>query len=226
MPFFIEVGTCDFDTLEKLAKNGWDGIMVEPVKEYMDKLPKFDNIHYENIAITDIKDDVDIHYINPNNITQEHDEWMKGISSINGSSGPLHINSHIDEFKDFLKLCNLTNKLNDTLAVAEMNKERIRIQCHYSVLTHFPCRGDSNSSRRAAWCPCEPSRPPRDAPLHPSGGDGSLELCQGRSSDRARAKCRPCPHVRRPVKSGCDARSYIRHRPREPPPRFRAPYIR
>ena len=76
MPFFIEVGTCDFDTLEKLAKNGWDGIMVEPVKEYMDKLPKFDNIHYENIAITDIDDDVDIHYINPNNITREDDEWM------------------------------------------------------------------------------------------------------------------------------------------------------
>ena len=31
MPFFIEVGTCDFDTLDQLARNGWSGIMVEPI---------------------------------------------------------------------------------------------------------------------------------------------------------------------------------------------------
>tara|TARA_B100000282_G_scaffold296704_1_gene279631 strand:- start:1974 stop:2531 length:558 start_codon:yes stop_codon:yes gene_type:complete len=113
MPFFIEVGTCDFDTLEKLAQNGWNGVMVEPVKEYMDKLPKFDNVYYENIAISDIKEDVEIHYINPNEITQEDDEWMKGISSINGSSGPLHFNNHIDRFKNCIKTSVKTMTLNE-----------------------------------------------------------------------------------------------------------------
>ena len=35
---FIEIGVCDFDTLESLEKNGWKGYYVEPVKEYADKL--------------------------------------------------------------------------------------------------------------------------------------------------------------------------------------------
>lgn len=138
MPFFIEVGTCDFDTLEKLAKNGWDGIMVEPVKVYMDKLPKFKHIHYENIAITDIEDDVDIHYINPNNITREDNEWMKGISSINGSSGPLHINSHIDEFKNCMKTTVKTMTLNglcEKYNVTEVDFLKIDTEGHdYRVL--------------------------------------------------------------------------------------------
>ncbi len=30
MKTFIEIGTCDFDTCQKLADNGWQGIMVEP----------------------------------------------------------------------------------------------------------------------------------------------------------------------------------------------------
>ena len=38
MQFFVEVGSCDFDTCEKLIKNDWDGIVIEPVKHYYDKL--------------------------------------------------------------------------------------------------------------------------------------------------------------------------------------------
>ena len=30
MKTFIEIGTCDFDTCQKLADNGWQGIMIEP----------------------------------------------------------------------------------------------------------------------------------------------------------------------------------------------------
>ena len=55
MSFFIEVGTCDFDTCEQLIKNDWDGIVIEPVKYYYDKLPKYPHIKYENIAISDEK---------------------------------------------------------------------------------------------------------------------------------------------------------------------------
>ena len=113
MPFFIEVGTCDFDTLDKLAKNGWKGIMVEPVKEYMDKLPKRNNIHYENIAISNIKENVDVHYINPEEIKNDSDLWMKGIGSINGDSGPLSFNKHIDTFKNCKKINVTTMTLNE-----------------------------------------------------------------------------------------------------------------
>ena len=113
MPFFIEVGTCDFDTLDKLATNGWKGIMVEPITEYIDKLPKHDNIHYENIAISNVKGNVDVHYIDPDKIKHEKDEWMKGISSINGASGPLDFNKHIERFRNCKKVNVETLTLNE-----------------------------------------------------------------------------------------------------------------
>ena len=53
MSFFIEVGACDFDTCEQLIHYGWKGIVIEPVKYYYDKLTKYPQIHYENIAISD-----------------------------------------------------------------------------------------------------------------------------------------------------------------------------
>ena len=35
---FVEIGVCDFDTLEPLLKNGWEGYFVEPIKKYADKI--------------------------------------------------------------------------------------------------------------------------------------------------------------------------------------------
>jgi len=37
---FIEIGTCDFDTLLPLCKNGWKGYFVEPIKKYADFIKK------------------------------------------------------------------------------------------------------------------------------------------------------------------------------------------
>lgn len=122
MPFFIEVGTCDFDTLHQLAINGWNGIMVEPVKEYIDKLPKHANIYYENIAISNIKDNVDIHYINPEEIIDKDDEWLKGISSINGATGPLSFNKHIDKFNNCKKINVKTMTLNELCEKYNINE--------------------------------------------------------------------------------------------------------
>ena len=102
MSFFIEVGSCDFDTCEKLIENGWNGIVIEPVKYYFDKLPKYSNIHYENLAINNQEGESEIHYIDPKIITEENDEWLKGISSLEGKTGPLSFegNSYIEHFKN------------------------------------------------------------------------------------------------------------------------------
>ena len=51
--FFVEVGSADFNTLLPLAKNGWNGIIVEPNTELINNLEVLDNVIYENIAITD-----------------------------------------------------------------------------------------------------------------------------------------------------------------------------
>jgi hypothetical protein len=49
--FFVEIGSCDFNTLNGLALKGWGGIIVEPVQKYFDKLEKHPGVQYINSAI-------------------------------------------------------------------------------------------------------------------------------------------------------------------------------
>tara|TARA_R100000278_G_scaffold94497_1_gene72152 strand:- start:11 stop:604 length:594 start_codon:yes stop_codon:yes gene_type:complete len=51
MKTFIEIGSCDFNTLNHLYYDGWRGIIVEPVKEYLDNLERHPSIEYVNMAI-------------------------------------------------------------------------------------------------------------------------------------------------------------------------------
>lgn len=110
MSIFVEVGTCDFDTCEKLIKNGWNGVVIEPVKYYFDKLPKYPNVKYENIAISNNVEETEIHYLDPNSIQKE---WMKGISSINGNTGPLSYKNNDFMKKNIIKQGVMTNTLNN-----------------------------------------------------------------------------------------------------------------
>ena len=36
---FVEIGVSDFNTLEQLLDNGWEGYFVEPVKRYANLFP-------------------------------------------------------------------------------------------------------------------------------------------------------------------------------------------
>lgn len=105
MSFFVEVGACDFDTCEQLIHNGWKGIVIEPVKHYYDKLTKYPQIHYENIAISDQEGESEIHFINPEHIVHENQQWLKGISSLEGATGPLSFeeNQTLTNFQTSLK---------------------------------------------------------------------------------------------------------------------------
>ena len=103
MPFFIEVGTCDFDTLEKLAQNGWEGIMIEPIKHYFDKLVRYPQIHYENIVISESNDEVEFQYIDPSLINTTDLNWLKGIGCINGNTGPMLINKNLSIYKNCIQ---------------------------------------------------------------------------------------------------------------------------
>ena len=38
MKTFVEIGVCDFNTLEPLLDNGWEGYFVEPIERYAKKL--------------------------------------------------------------------------------------------------------------------------------------------------------------------------------------------
>lgn len=51
MKTFIEIGSCDFNTLNYLGDLNWRGVIIEPIKKYLDNLPQKPNIHYLNYAI-------------------------------------------------------------------------------------------------------------------------------------------------------------------------------
>lgn len=50
MKTFVEIGSCDFDTLNYLGDKGWRGVIVEPIKERLDNLTKLANVTYLNVA--------------------------------------------------------------------------------------------------------------------------------------------------------------------------------
>ena len=54
MKTFLEIGSCDFETLSYLADLGWNGIMIEPIPKYFENLVSSSthpNIYYINAAI-------------------------------------------------------------------------------------------------------------------------------------------------------------------------------
>ena len=51
MKTFVEIGSCDFGTLNHLYYDGWRGVIVEPVKRYLDRLEQHPSIDYVNAAI-------------------------------------------------------------------------------------------------------------------------------------------------------------------------------
>ena len=67
---FVEIGVCDFDTLEPLLKNGWEGYFVEPIKKYADKITH----NMSNCAISSYNGAMKMY------LSKGTDEWSKGIS--------------------------------------------------------------------------------------------------------------------------------------------------
>ena len=87
---FVEIGVCDFDTLEPLQRNGWKGYYVEPVKEYADKLRG----DVTQCAISSYDGTIEF-YIS----RSDGEEWQRGISHAVEQKGTkileLHGNSHL-----------------------------------------------------------------------------------------------------------------------------------
>lgn len=62
---FIEIGTCDFDTLVEHCHDHAVGICVEPIKYYLDRLPNKPHVIKDNVAISfdNSESDIDIYHI-------------------------------------------------------------------------------------------------------------------------------------------------------------------
>jgi hypothetical protein len=94
---FIEIGTSDFDTLVASADEHAFGICVEPVKYYLDRLPRKPNVRYVCCAIADSEGpaETDVYWVHPDDIERlSLPYWLRGCNSI-GAPHPRHFDRDI-----------------------------------------------------------------------------------------------------------------------------------
>tara|TARA_A100001201_G_C4028881_1_gene182911 strand:+ start:89 stop:718 length:630 start_codon:yes stop_codon:yes gene_type:complete len=94
-PFFIEIGTADFDTYEGLAKQGYHGIFVEPVKQLLDNLERFEGCIYENNAITAEPRHCKVKYYDP----EWAEGWVRGVGNLDMDMNHFHSNPQWKEYE-------------------------------------------------------------------------------------------------------------------------------
>ncbi len=117
VPFFIEIGTADFNTYEGLAKLGWKGIFVEPVKPLLDNLERFEGCIYENNAITAEPRHCKVKFYDPNWAKG----WVRGVGSIDMEMNTFNLNPRWKEHERIQYLHTIT--LDDL--IKKHNVERI-----------------------------------------------------------------------------------------------------
>ena len=82
---FVEIGVSDFNTLEQLLDNGWEGYFVEPVKRYANKLREKGYNNVSECAISSYNGDLEMYQTIEQ--TEEEELWINGISHAVDQSG-------------------------------------------------------------------------------------------------------------------------------------------
>jgi FkbM family methyltransferase len=81
---FIEIGTSDFDTLIEESDDLKNGISIEPIKFYIDRLPNKKNVKKIQAAMSNEEGSIDIYYIEEEKILKNNlPWWVRGSNSIN-----------------------------------------------------------------------------------------------------------------------------------------------
>lgn len=86
---FVEIGTCFFDTLIEKADDTSLGISIEPIKEYLDKLPNKKNVKKLNFAIvadTDANEEktTEFYYVTREDCIKHNlDVYLTGCNTVN-----------------------------------------------------------------------------------------------------------------------------------------------
>lgn len=83
---FLEIGTCDYDSVVQTTFKNAIGIVVEPIKEYLDNLPDLPNVKKVNLAISPdgSEGNVDMYFLsNQAVIDNSIEPWLKGCASLN-----------------------------------------------------------------------------------------------------------------------------------------------
>jgi len=94
---FIEIGTCDFETLIEDCDDETVGISVEPLNYYLNNLPNKKNVKKINAAISidNSESEIDIYYIPEHKLKENNlPLGLKGCNKI-GTFHPHHIKRNI-----------------------------------------------------------------------------------------------------------------------------------
>jgi len=132
---FIEIGSCDFDTLNHLADYGWKGLIVEPIKKYLDNLPRKEGIEYVNVAIDKVDGKRMIQTWKEEQILRDSD--FKGMSGFNNL--PKNQRFLEDMEVDCLTISSLLKKY----PIPQIDFLKIDTEGHdFTVLRQFPFEGN------------------------------------------------------------------------------------
>lgn len=141
---FIEIGTCDYDTLLEQLGDEKTGISVEPIKDYLGKLPNKKNVIKVNAAISSEDKDIDLFYVPPENQIKYNIPFTKGWGTVekphkgHGDPAPLLKNGILKK----TKIKSLTFKtLCETYGVESVSWVKIDTEGHdcivvESILAH------------------------------------------------------------------------------------------
>ena len=99
---FVEIGVSDFNTLEKLVDNGWEGYFVEPVKRYANKLRTKGYTNVSECAISSYNGDLKMYQSKEQ--TDEDMLWINGISHAVDQKGTklLELENNTDYVEDII----------------------------------------------------------------------------------------------------------------------------
>lgn len=84
---FIEIGTSDFDTIiQRPVAVGLRGLSVDPVHEYLERLPDLPNVKKVCGGISKVGGKSHVHYIDPEVFSANPSlpKWLKGCNCIGG----------------------------------------------------------------------------------------------------------------------------------------------
>lgn len=81
---FIEIGCSDFETLIQGDCSNKNGVSIEPIKYYLDRLPSKENVKKLNWAISNYNGNIKVYYINEENMHKYNfPHWVRGCNSVN-----------------------------------------------------------------------------------------------------------------------------------------------
>jgi FkbM family methyltransferase len=115
MKTFLEIGSCDFNTLRDLCDSGWNGIIVDPHKPFLDNIKDHENLIKINKAVGLYNGKTTYKKISDEYVEKTGDNDYRGMGTITELT-PIHTHKkfegHIETYSvELITIMDLLNSL-------------------------------------------------------------------------------------------------------------------